>query len=129
MIVDSSAIIAVLRREPEARRFAELILDATTVRLSTGTYVELINVVDRRIGGEALPILDEFIDKARIRLEPFTVEQARWARHARVTFGIGRHVAALNYGDCFAYALAKATGEPLLFKGDDFARTDIQSAL
>lgn len=128
MIIDSSAVVAVLRREPEAEEFARLIAGATNPRMSTATYVELVNVIDRRLGDEALAIFDRFIEAAEIELVAFTPEQAQWARQARLTFGVGRHKAALNFGDCFAYALAKETGEALLFKGGDFAETDVTPA-
>ena len=128
MIVDTSAVIAVLRREPEAAHFADLIASATAVKMSAATCVELVNVVDRRIGPEAILALDTFLDASAIEIVPFTPEQARWARHARLTYGIGRSKAGLNFGDCFVYALAKETGEPLLYKGGDFARTDLVAA-
>ena len=129
MIVDTSAIMAVLLREPDAERF-ELALEAAYRRaISTATYIELVNVIDRRVGGNLVHVAETLMTAAKIDLVPFTVEQAQWARHARLTYGVGRHRAKLNFGDCFAYALAKATGEPLLFKGDDFAYTDIASAI
>jgi ribonuclease VapC len=128
VIVDSSAVIAILMREADAERF-ELALDrAPRNAMSTATYVELVNVIDRKIGAELLGKADELLVTAKMEIIPFTLEQARWARHARLTYGIGRHPAKLNFGDCFAYALAKTTGEPLLFKGDDFSHTDIVAA-
>lgn len=128
MIVDSSAILAILLREPDAERF-ERALDASARNaMSTATYVELVNVIDRRVGAELLAAAEELLVIAQIELIPFTVEQAQWARHARLTYGIGRHPARLNFGDCFAYALAKTTAEPLLFKGDDFTQTDVEVA-
>jgi ribonuclease VapC len=124
MIVDTSAIIAVLMREPDAERF-ELALNAAPRRaMSTATFVELVNVIERKAGADLLPVAEELMAVAKIELVAFTVEQARWARHARLTYGIGRHPANLNFGDCFSYALAKSTGEPLLYKGNDFAHTD-----
>lgn len=125
MIVDSSAVMAVLLVEPEAKTFARLLERAAESRMSTASYVELVNVCDRRIGIDAVAMADRLIERARIELIPFTVEQAHWARHARLTYSIGRHPANLNFGDCFSYALAKSTGEPLLYKGNDFAHTDI----
>lgn len=128
MIVDSSAILAVLLFEPEAAAFADLLARTDNLRMSTATYVELVNACDRRVGPEAVADAEHLIERAQIELVAFTVEQAQWARHARLTYGIGRHPAKLNFGDCFAYALAKATGEPLLFKGNDFIHTDISAA-
>ena len=121
--------MVVLLVEPEAKTFARLLERAAKSRMSTASYVELVNVCDRRIGIDAVAMADRLIERARIELIPFTVEQARWARHARLTYGIGRHPANLNFGDCFSYALAKSTGEPLLYKGNDFAHTDIVPAI
>jgi ribonuclease VapC len=129
MIVDTSTIVAILMREPDAVRF-ELALDsAARSTMSAATYVELVNVVDRKAGAGLLEAADEVLQIAKIEIVPFTLEQARWARHARLTFGVGRHPANLNFGDCFAYALAKSTGEPLLYKGNDFAHTDVAPAI
>ena len=128
MIVDSSAIIAILMRESDAERFERALDQAPRNAMSAATYVELINVIDRKAGAYLLGNADEFLATAMMELVPFTIEQAQWARHARLTYGAGRHPANLNFGDCFSYALAKATGEPLLFKGDDFNRTDITPA-
>jgi len=126
LILDASAIIALLRDEPEAERFASAIEEATSLRMSTATYVELGAVVD----GDGDPVvsrrLDQLLHVAGTVFEPVTIEQARIARAAYRDFGRGSgHPARLNYGDCFSYALAKATGEPLLYKGDDFVHTDI----
>ncbi len=129
MIVDSSALLAILLGEPDAAVFAGLLAAAPASRLSTATYVELVNVCDRRVGAEAVATAEQMIERARIELAPFTIAQAHWARHARLTYGVGRHAAGLNFGDCFAYALAKESGEPLLYKGNDFALTDIASAI
>jgi ribonuclease VapC len=127
LILDSSAVLAILRDEPEAERFARAIEEARSVRMSTATYVELGAVVD---GGDD-PIvsrrLDQLLDVAGTIFEPVTIEQMRIARAAYRDFGRGSgHSARLNYGDCFAYALAKALREPLLFKGDDFGSTDVE---
>ncbi|MCB1489800.1 MAG: type II toxin-antitoxin system VapC family toxin [Bauldia sp.] len=129
MIVDSSAIVAILRREDDAAAFAQAIHDASDLRVSAATYVELVNVLDRRIGPEAVTAADKLLARSLIEIVPFSPAQARWARHARLTYGIGNHPARLNFGDCFAYALAKETGEALLFKGGDFALTDVVPAL
>jgi ribonuclease VapC len=129
MIIDTSALIAILRDEPEARHFAETIASATVRRISASTYVEVGAVIDGARDPVASRLVDALLDAAHIVIEPVTEAQARIARDAYRDFGKGSgHAAGLNFGDCFAYALAKATGEPLLFKGDDFTRTDIQAA-
>lgn len=129
MIVDTSAIIAILRQEPDARRIAEAIEAAPVRRMSAATYVEVGAVIDGARDPVASRSVDELIAVAGITLEPVTSEQARIAREAYRDFGRGSgHPAGLDFGDCFAYALAKAMGEPLLFKGDDFSRTDVHSA-
>jgi ribonuclease VapC len=124
--VDSSAIIAILRREPEADRFEDVLIGADRVVMSTASYVELGAVIDRGGSGAGGIELDEVLDSLGISLVEFTAAQARIARAAYAKFGRGSgHSAALNFGDCFAYALARDAGVPLLFKGDDFASTDI----
>lgn len=129
MIIDTSALVAILRGEPDARRFAEAIQGANDRRISAATYVELGAVIDGARDPVASRRVDELLTTASISIEPVTEEQARLAREAYRDFGKGSgHAAALNFGDCFAYALARATGEPLLFKGDDFSRTDISAA-
>ena len=125
MIVDTSAIVAILFREPEAALFAKLIHDADRCRLSAGSYLELSIVLERQTEPGAERQRDVFFRRAEIIVEPFTVQQADIARQAFHDYGKGRHPAGLNYGDCFSYALAKFTGEPLLFKGEDFRKTDL----
>ena len=128
MIVDSSAIIAVLKQEPEAASFAALMADDPRVRISAANYVEAGVVIDRA-GPVASRGLDQFIDDAQISIEPVSARQAEVARQAYRDFGKGSgHPAGLNFGDCFAYALAFESGEPLLFKGDDFVHTGIAAA-
>jgi ribonuclease VapC len=129
VILDTSALVAVLFREPEADFYIQLIHDADQCQISSGTFLELSIVLDRQAAPEAGRHLEMFFRRAGIVIEPFTVEQAYLARQAFYDFGKGRHPAGLNFGDCFAYALAKSTGEPLLFKGDDFRKTDIVSAV
>jgi len=129
MIVDTSAVIAVLFGEPEADSYTRLIHDADRCLISTGTFLELSIVIERQTGPEVARQCDMFFRRAGIVIEPFTVEQAHIARQAFHDFGRGRHPAGLNFGDCFAYALTKTSGEPLLFKGEDFKRTDIASVL
>lgn len=129
MIVDTSAIVAILMREPDAARY-EMALDAAPRNaMSAATYIELVNVVDRKTATDLLDAADEVLAIAKIEIVPFTLDQAQWARHARLTYGVGRHPANLNFGDCFAYALEKSTGEPLLFKRNDFAHTDVTPAI
>jgi ribonuclease VapC len=129
MILDTSAIAAILFLEPEAALYTQLIHAADCARISAANLLELSIVIESQIGPEAGRQCDIFFRRAGIIIEPFTVEQAHLARQAFLDFGKGRHAAGLNFGDCFAYALAKITGEPLLFKGEDFKKTDLVSAL
>ena len=130
MIIDTSAVIAILRSEPEATSYARVIADAAARRVSAVNFVESAVVIDASRDPIATRRFDEFIQEASISIEPVTEIQARIARDAYRDFGKGSgHPAKLNFGDCFAYALAKTSGEPLLFKGKDFAQTDIASAL
>jgi ribonuclease VapC len=129
VIVDSSALVAILRSEPEASQFAEAIADAEVVRLSSVGYVESGIVVDSWREPTVSRRLDALIGESHIAIEPFTAEQARIAREAYRDFGKGSgHRAQLNFGDCMTYALAKDKREPLLFKGNDFDKTDVQRA-
>ncbi len=129
MIVDTSAIVAILFREPEAETFTRLIHAASHTLMSAGTYLELCIVIERQATSETDRQREMFFRRAGISIEAFTVEQALIAQQAFHDFGKGRHPASLNFGDCFAYALARFTGEPLLFKGDDFRKTDIAPVL
>jgi ribonuclease VapC len=130
VIIDTSALIAILRKEPEATRFAEIMEAADTRRLSAVNYLEAAVVVDARHNPIDSRRFDDFVREGSIVIEPVTETQARIARDAYRDFGKGSgHPAQLNFGDCFSYALAKAFGEPLLFKGRDFSRTDIVSAV
>ena len=128
MIVDTSALIAVLYGEPEARDFVERIRAADVCRISVANHVELSMVVESQLGPNGTRQADAFLRRAGFVVEPVTIEQGDLARQAFLDFGKGRHKAGLNFGDCFAYALSRATGEALLFKGDDFALTDIRRA-
>ena len=128
MIVDSSVIVAILGNEPEAPSFEQAIAEASPRRLSAASYVEAALVVDRRYDPIFSRKLDDLLRDAQITMEPVSIQQARIAREAYRDFGKGRHRAGLNFGDCFAYALAKEKGEPLLFKGDDFRKTDVEPA-
>jgi ribonuclease VapC len=127
MIIDTSALIAILRAEPDAARFARaLASSAQPKQISAANYLEAAIVIDGARDAIASRRLDDLIAKAGIVIAPVTAEHAVIARAAYRDFGKGSgHPAGLNFGDCFAYALAKATGETLLFKGDDFAQTDI----
>jgi ribonuclease VapC len=129
VIIDPSALIAILNDEPERRAFNEAIEQADTCLLSVASFVEASIVIDSYHGYDGLRDLDLLIASAGFELVPVDAEQAHIARQAFRQFGKGRHPAALNFGDCFSYALAKATGFPLLFKGNDFAQTDIQAAI
>ena len=130
MIVDTSAVVAVLREEPDAERHLQALVDAPVVRISAATLVELSVVVD----GQRDPVLsrrlDEVLSAVGAIVEPFTAEHAAAARQAYRDFGKGSgHRAGLDLGDCFAYALADVSGESLLYKGADFSETDLRSAL
>jgi ribonuclease VapC len=125
MVIDTSALLAILFNESDAEYF-ESALDVDTTRLiSAASLLETAIVVDVRLGEAGGRELDLLCYEAQITIVPFTAEQAEIARYAYRTYGKGRHPAGLNYGDCFAYALAKTSGEPLLFKGNDFLQTDI----
>ena len=128
MVIDTSALLAILQDEPERRLLNECIEGADSRMMSVATFVEASLVIESRYGAEGLRDLDLFIERAGIELAPVDVEQARVARAAFSRFGRGRHPASLNYGDCFSYALAQVLGEPLLYKGDDFAQTDVRPA-
>lgn len=128
MIVDTSVIIAILREESDASALARALELAPTRRMSTATYVEAAVVTDSNGDAVLSRRFDELLRQASIAIEPFTLEQARIAREAYRDFGKGKHRAGLNFGYCFAYALAKVTSEPLLFKGDDFRKTDVERA-
>lgn len=129
MVLDTSALLAILQDEPERRTFNEAIAAASARRMSTANLVETSIVVEARHGSAGLRDLDLFLERAGVEFVPVDLEQAREARLAFSRFGKGRHPAGLNYGECFAYALARVLGEPLLCKGDDFRQTDIRTLL
>ena len=128
MIVDSSAVLAILFDEPDSRRHAEAIMQASPCRMSVANALEATMVLESRGGHAPGHELDALLRRSGIELEPVTVRHLEIARAAWRRYGKGNHPAALNFGDCFAYALAKTEGEPLLFKGEDFSRTDIEAA-
>jgi ribonuclease VapC len=130
MIVDTSAIVAILRDEPEAPLFAEALAGAKIRRVSAVSYVEAAAVIDGSRDPIASRRFDDFFREAAFSIEAVTADQALIAREAYRDFGKGSgHPARLNFGDCFSYALARAKNEPLLFKGQDFEHTDLDSAL
>ena len=128
MIVDTSAVLAVLLHEADARRYAAAVMAATRCRMSVANVLEASIVLESRGGAAARDELDIFLERAGIEPAPVSVEHMEAARRAWRHFGKGNHPASLNFGDCFAYALASVTGEPLLFKGRDFSRTDVAAA-
>ncbi len=130
MIVDTSAIVAILRGEPERAALRRVLEDAPRRSVSAATLVETFSVMDRGTQPTTARDVDAWLSEQDVQVAPFTERQARIAREAYRDFGRGSgHPARLNLGDCFAYALAKDTGEPLLFKGNDFGHTDVLSAL
>jgi len=129
MIIDSSAVLAIFQKEPEYVAFVRAVSDAERVLLSVVNYVECAIVIGARYGAKGEAWLDTFIDDSRIEIHPIDRDLAHRARRAYSIYGKGYHRAKLNLGDTFSYALSKSTGEPLLFKGDDFHHTDITPAL
>jgi ribonuclease VapC len=127
MVIDTSALLAILQNEPERRVFNEAIEAAETRLLSASSFVESSMIVESRYGADGIRDLDLFIAKAQLELVAVDVEQAHIARQAFREFGKGRHPAGLNFGDCFSYALARSHTESLLYKGADFGRCDIES--
>jgi len=129
MIVDSSALIAIIKREPEAARFRVALETTADLSMSAANYLEAGIVVDGFRDPGMSAQLDTIIERSGIVIEPVTLELARAARRAYRAYGRGSgHRANLNFGDCFSYALAREKREPLLFKGDDFVHTDLESA-
>lgn len=125
MVIDTSALMALLAMEPEAARIATAVEADATRLISAATVVEAGLVVEARFGFAGAREFDLLMARANLSVQPVTAEQAQVAREAWRRFGRGRHAAALNFGDCFSYALARVSGEPLLFKGEDFQQTDI----
>lgn len=129
MIIDTSAVLAILFDEEDAERYANAISKAEVCRMSAASFVEAAIVVEAQTDATGSRQFDAFVRQAEIVVEPVSEEQAHVARQAYTDFGKARHPAGLNFGDCFSYALAKVTGEPLLYKGDDFPKTDVEGAL
>jgi ribonuclease VapC len=129
MIVDTSALLAVILNEEDEPRYSAALIDAPVLRMSAANWVEAAIVVDTHKNPAATIRFDDLFDLLQLRVEPVTIEDAYRARTAYSDYGRGHHPARLNYGDCFAYALAKRCGEALLYKGNDFAQTDIEPAL
>lgn len=129
MVIDTSAVLAILLSEDDAERYAAVIGNEVQTRMSAVNFLEAAVVIDNRGDAVASREFDRFFRRAGIAVEPVTLEQAQTARQAYRDFGKGRHPAGLNIGDCFAYAMAKDRDEPLLFKGEDFRKTDIEPAL
>lgn len=130
MIIDSSAIVAILKDEPEGSAFSVILDSAATVRISAASYLECSIVIDKNRDPVLSAGLDDLIEEAEIAIEPVTAAQAKIARQAYRDYGRGSgHRANLNFGDCFSYALARDKREPLLYKDDDFVHTDLRPAL
>ncbi|MBO3759296.1 type II toxin-antitoxin system VapC family toxin [Ciceribacter sp. L1K22] len=128
MVIDSSAVVAIALDEPDADELERKIADDPVRLMSTATLLELSIVIETRLGEAGSVELDHWLRAASVELVGVDIDQVEIARRAWRRYGKGRHLAGLNYGDCFSYALATATGEPLLFKGRDFTLTDIRVA-
>ena len=128
MIVDTSAVMTILFSKSGAERYDEAIAEAPRCRMSVVSFLEAAIVLESRSGAAAGHDLDAFLEEAGIELAAVAPEHAQAARRAWRRFGKGNHPAGLNFGDCFSYALAAVTDEPLLFKGRDFSLTDIEAA-
>ncbi len=126
MVIDSSALAAIIFDEPDAYFYISRMLQPQMSVISAASFLEVSMVSLRLRSPDPLSLLDKLIDRFQISIVPVDREQALLAREAFRRFGKGRHAAALHFGDCFSYALAKSRGEPLLFKGSDFAKTDLQ---
>ena len=130
MILDSSVLVAILQEEPEAQSLLKTLANYRGIlRLSAANHLEAAIVVDRNKNAELSSRLDALIEELEIEIVPVSADHAEIGRRAYLEFGKGNHPARLNLGDCFAYALAKARNEPLLFKGNDFRLTDVEAAL
>lgn len=132
MVLDSSVVMAILLREPDAHSIQVVISDAIELRrrrlISAASVLECATVARKRLGDSGAIELDNLLGLLQVEIMPFDLDQLHWARFALEKYGRGQHPARLNFGDCFSYALAKSTSEPLLFKGTDFALTDLATA-
>jgi ribonuclease VapC len=126
MVIDTSALLAILQNEPERRKFTEAIEAAETRSMSTASFLEASMIVESRYGADGVRDLDLLIAKAKVSLVSVDEDQAHLARQGFQKYGKGRHPAGVNYGDCFSYALARSLDQPLLFKGNDFSQTDVE---
>lgn len=129
MIVDSSALLAMIFRELEAERITAALAEAEFCAMGAPTWAETAIVLAAKLGEASRPILARLIEDLDLAIVPFTAAHGRQAREAFLRFGRGRHPADLNYGDCLTYAVAKLSRQPLLFVGDDFGRTDLEAVL
>jgi ribonuclease VapC len=129
VILDTSSVVAILAQEADAERYINAISHASICRISAANFVELSIVLEAQHGSGVARQCEALFRRVGVVIEPVTLDQAHLARQAYLDFGRGRHAAGLNFGDCFAYALAKATAEPLLFKGRDFSKTDVEAAV
>ncbi len=129
MIVDASALLAILLAESDARKFATAIEGTDAPQISAVNFLETAIRIDRQDSVVLIQKFDEFMELSGLAVQPVSLSQTRIARLAYAEYGKGRHRAGLNFGDCFAYALAKERGYPLLFKGEDFIHTDIRSVI
>lgn len=129
LVVDSSALMAIMLEEPDAIQYAEALYAATALRMSAPTWMESMQVVTGRRGTVGFNGLNDLLTRLDVEIVPCDAAQVKIAFNAWLAYGKGRHPAGLNFGDCFSYALAKQRGEPLLFKGDDFSKTDIVPAI
>ncbi|OBG82598.1 ribonuclease VapC [Mycobacterium sp. E802] len=128
MVIDTSALVAMLTDESGAEHLEACVADDPVRMMSTASYLEAANVIESRFGEAGGRELDLWLHRASVELVAVDADQAEAARVAYRRYGKGRHRAGLNYGDCFSYALAKISGQPLLFKGNDFGQTDIVAA-
>jgi ribonuclease VapC len=128
MVIDTSALVAIAFNEPEATGFRERIADDPVRLISAATVLEAAMVIETRLGDAGGAELDLWLHKANVEIVAVTADHADQARRVWRRYGKGRHPAGLNFGDCFSYALAALSGEPLLYKGNDFAQTDIRAA-
>ena len=128
MVVDTSALMAILKVEPDASTLLRRLGNSGANRIATATLLEAQMVVISQLGEAGVPELELLVNRAQIQVLPFNADHMRWALHGWRHYGKGRHRAALNLGDCFSYGLAKAMDAPLLFKGEDFQYTDVQVA-